>query len=195
MTRARRAQADTEMLPVVALLLGWGIGRLRGGRVAHLAGLRLRALWLVAFALLIQLLVFPLFSSSPLVPYATVPFHMLSLALLGAWLLLNLRMRPLIAVAVGATANLFVLALNGGRMPASPTALAGAGWASTAERLMAEGYYGNVVCMGETTRFDVLGDWLYLPEWMPLATAFSVGDVLICAGVAWLIARGMQTND
>lgn len=183
------------MLYLVALLTGLAIGFLGGGRLSHLVRLRLRWLWLVPVALAIQLLIFPLFSGKPLLPYATEPLHVLSYALVGLWLIVNLRVTPLIVISAGALANFLVVAANGGRMPASLTALKAAGWSATADLLVSQGVYGNVVRMDEMTNLNWLGDWLYLPERIPFATAFSVGDVLIMAGLAWLIARGMVAND
>lgn len=183
------------MLYLVALLIGLAIGFVRGGRLSHLTRLRLRWLWIVPVALAIQLMIFPLFSGTPLVPYATVPLHVLSYALVGLWLVANLRVTPLVVTGVGALANFVTIAVNGGRMPSSPTALNAAGWSTTAELLIAQGEYGNVVLMGESTRLNALADWLYLPDWIPFSTAFSIGDVLIMVGLVWLIVRGMVTNE
>ncbi len=183
------------MLYLVALVVGLVIGFLRGGRLSHLTRLRLRWLWMIPVALAIQLLIFPLVSGEPLLPYATVPLHLLSYAVVGLWLIVNLRVLPLVVIGVGALANFVVVAANGGRMPASTTALRAAGWLTTADSLVSQGEYGNVVLMGEMTRLNWLGDYLYLPEWVPFSTAFSIGDVLIMVGLAWLIARGMVANE
>jgi hypothetical protein len=183
------------MLFLVAILIGLVVGLLCGGRLSHLARLRLRWLWLVPLSLVIQLLIFPLFSEAPLLPYATAPLHVLSYALAGLWLIVNLRVIPLVVIGIGALANFLVVAANGGRMPASIAALRAAGWSTTADHLASQGRYGNVVLMGETTRLNWLGDYLYLPSWVPFSTAFSVGDVLVMVGLVWLIARGMLTND
>jgi len=182
------------MLYLIALLLGLVIGFACGGRVGRIAHLRLRWLWLVPVALVIQLLVFPLFATGPLLPYATAPLHLVSYVLLMVWLALNLRVLPVGVLFVGATANLVAIASNGGYMPASVTALEGAGLGSLAEQMIDGQAVANVILMSPSTRVNPLGDWLYLPEWFPFSTAFSVGDVLIMAGLAWLIARGMVTD-
>jgi hypothetical protein len=183
------------MLFLAAILIGVVIGFLCGGRLSHLARLRLRWLWLVPISLVIQLLIFPLFSEAPLFPYATVPLHLFSYALVGLWLIVNLRMIPLVVTGVGALANFLAVAANGGRMPASVSALQRAGLEHAATQLGQHGVYANGILMGDGTRFNVLGDWLYLPGWMPFATALSLGDVLIMVGLVWLIARGMVAND
>jgi len=182
------------MIFLLAALAGVLLGYLLGGRISNLASLRLRWLWLVLLGLLLQVLIFPLFSERPLLPYANVPLHYLSYGLVLVFLVANLRVRPLLALGVGALLNVCVIAANGGRMPASATALAAAGYVNVAEKLVAGSTHGNVLLLGENTRLNVLGDWLYFPAAVPFATAFSIGDVLIMIGIAWLIVRGMRTH-
>jgi len=146
----------------------------------------------VLAGLVLQLLIFPLFSAKAFLPYATEPLHILSYALVFAFLVINLRTRPLIAIGGGALLNFAAILANGGRMPASAIALERAGWIETADRLSAAGTHGNVLLMSEATRLNVLGDWLYLPGVVPGATAFSIGDALILIGLVWLIVRGMR---
>ena len=181
------------MIYAFAVLLGVLIGYLSGGRISRLPLLRFRALYLIPIALLIQVLIFPLFSPEPLLPVATVPLHILSYALVLFFLALNLNVRPLLILGAGAVANLVAILANGGRMPASATALERAGLIQTVERLTASGEHGNVLLMNDSTRLNVLGDWLYLPSWFPGATAFSIGDLLIMVGLVYLIVRGMRS--
>ena len=54
--------------------------------------------------------------------------------------------------------------------------------------------HGNTVLMGETTRFNILGDLLYLPRGIPFATALSAGDLIIALGIVWLIVKGMTAR-
>jgi len=182
------------MLYLLAILIGLAIGRLRGGRLANLAQLRLRWLWVVLFSLLIQLLILPLFSSSALLPYATAPLHLLSCAILIVWLIANLRTAPMGVLLLGAVSNFITIAAKGGRMPASVAALERAGLLRTADTLRKGETAANVVLMGPSTHLNALGDWLYLPDWVPFATAFSIGDVVIMVGLGWLIARGMKAD-
>ena len=180
------------MLFLLAAGVGVLLGYAFGGRVSRLASLRLRGLWLVLAGLILQLLIFPVVDARPLLPYATAPLHVLSYALVFAFLVLNLRLGPLVAVGAGAVLNLAAIAVNGGRMPASATALERAGLGEIAEQLASAGTYGNVLLMSEASRLNALGDWLYFPASVPFATAFSIGDLLVMVGIAWLIARGMR---
>jgi hypothetical protein len=176
---------------VVGVLLGWIVG----GRLRNLEGLHLRAGWLILLALVIQALIFPLGHADPLLPYATVPLHFLSYGLLALFLGLNLRHWPLGLLALGLVANLAAIAANGGYMPAAVEALRKAGMEGAAEALLSQGKLGNVVLMGTGTKLNWLGDWLWLPHWVPLAMAFSPGDLLIGLGLACFIPYGMRMRE
>jgi len=177
-----------------AVLLGVVLGYLFGGRVSHLANLRLRFLWLIGSALLLQLLIFPLFTDRPIIPVATGALHLVSYGLILFFFALNYRIVPLLAIGVGSLLNLVVITVNGGFMPASPAALARSGASAAAAHLLEDGVYGNVVRMSDKTSWNGLGDLLYLPRGMPFATAFSVGDLLVACGIVWLIAWGMAAG-
>jgi hypothetical protein len=182
------------MIFLCAVVIGIALGYVLRGRLSRLVFLRLRGMWLVLVALGIQLLIFPLFTPNPIIPFGTAILHGVSYGLVLLWLLLNVRVRPLIAVGGGALLNILVVALNGGYMPASPAAFERAGLISVA-RLLAQGEtYGNLVGMSAATHLNVLGDWIGLPRGVPFATVMSVGDVLIMIGLVWLLAKGMNTN-
>ncbi len=78
-------------------------------------------------------------------------------------------------------------------MPTNPEALSASGNHEVAQLLTEspEATLGNVVVMSADTRLNVLGDWLYLPPWVPFGDAFSLGDLALMIGVAWLIQRAM----
>lgn len=89
----------------------------------------------------------------------------------------------------GLLLNLAVIAANGGYMPASAEALRRAGFSSVAQALEAGTRQGNTVLMSAKTRLNFLGDWLFLPAWVPLSSAFSLGDVLLGIGAAAFLTR------
>jgi len=182
------------MIFLISVAVGIIAGYLTGGRLGNLASLRLKWTWLVLLAILIQVLIFPLFTDHPIVPIATEAFHLISYLLVLAWLALNIRVRPLLFIGAGALCNLLVISLNGGKMPASIPAIARAGGEIAAQRLTEDGVYGNLVSMGPSTHLNFLGDTMYLPGWIPFATAFSAGDLVIMFGLVWLMAQGMRGN-
>ncbi len=173
-----------------AVSIGIVAGLIRRGSLANLGQLRLRALWLIGVALLIQLLIFPL-GRAPLVAVGTAYLHLMSYTLLLAFIVLNQRYPEILVMGGGLLLNLIVIAANGGYMPASAMALNRAGLPEVATALEEGLRQGNTVLMGEGTRLNFLGDFLYLPAGVPLASAFSIGDVVLGLGVAVLLARRM----
>jgi len=170
---------------VSALVLGLAAGYLGGGRLRRLQHLRLALPWLAVAALALQVVAFtPL--AAPLPAAAVVALHLASYALLVWFVLANRRHRGLLVAGLGMGLNLAAIAANGGYMPASRAALelAGMGGRPATEH--------NSTVIGEGTRLPFLGDVFAVPSWVPFANVFSVGDVLIVAGVAWLLAAAMR---
>jgi hypothetical protein len=182
------------MFLVLAIPLGVLIGFLLGGRLSGLGKLKLRWLPLIFLALVIQLLVFPVFSDRAVVGVATESLHIVSYVLLAIWIVANVRLSPMLLLGLGAACNFSVLVANKGLMPASVHALQQAGFLELAGRLLQDGVYSNLVLMTTHTRLNVLGDVLYVPEWIPLSSAFSIGDTLIMLALGWLIVKGMRID-
>jgi hypothetical protein len=171
---------------VVALAGGLLVGALLGGSFANLERLSLRLAWLVVVALLIQIVAF-----SPLgarLPHPVViALHIASYGLLLACVAVNLRRPPLMCLGVGLLSNAVTIVVNGGYMPASRAALRLAGLPVSVQP------HNNSELAGPHTHLAFLGDVFALPHAVPLANIFSVGDILIALGVAWLIVEAMRT--
>ncbi len=180
------------MVLLWAILLGVVIGLVRHRGLAHLVELKLRAGWLVLGAVLLQMLILPIGPAKPIITWGMEYLHILSYLLLLLFVAINYRERALWVMALGMLSNFLVITANGGHMPASVEALRAAGRTATVERLLAEGVFGNVILMSEQTKLNFLGDIFWLPSWVPLANAFSIGDVLLGLGVVWLLGRGRR---
>lgn len=111
----------------------------------------------------------------------------LQYALLFAFVLLNIRRAIWPAlVFLGSLGNFLVILLNGGCMPVSAELLG-----SHTDRFSQLGQGGiYAYClMNESTKLSFLGDILRVgPSGLPFGFA-SVGDVVLCAGVALLCYR------
>lgn len=174
------------------------IGLLRGGTFENLGKLQLRGIPLVFAALGIQLLLFPTpWWPTPLIAIGVRLWHLGSYILIAAFLVANWRLTPLWGVTLGAALNVLVIAVNGGLMPTNLHALERSGHADVAEYLASTpgATTANVVAMGPQTSLNLLGDWLYLPAWVPFGDAFSIGDAVLMVGVAWLIQRAMVVKN
>ncbi|MCI2429043.1 DUF5317 domain-containing protein [Candidatus Acetothermia bacterium] len=181
------------MVLLWAILLGLLIGLLRRGSLANLAKLDLRAGGLVLLAMLLQILIFPLGQGAqPIIPWGTEYFHIASYIFLLLFVVINHREWALWTMALGMLSNFVVIAANGGYMPASIEALRAAGKTTVVESLLATGRSGNVITMNEQTNLNFLGDLFWLPAWVPLATAFSIGDILLAMGIIWLLQAKLR---
>ena len=173
---------------VLGLLVAWA--RYRGEIADHLASLSLTGVWLVPLALLLQL---PLLRSGtgPIEPLRTA--QILFLASQGFLLLfvgLNRGSAGIRLFGLGLLANLLVIGLNSGFMPITPDTLAAINPGSRVEQWIPGLHYGGskdiILPRGETVLW-LLSDILILPPPFPWTAAFSVGDLLIGAGIVWFL--------
>lgn len=170
------------MFLLPSILVGLVFAALLGGKPSRILTVRLRAGRLVAVAITIQILLFSRLGAS--IPgTAARSLHLASYALLLVFAVANRRVRPLLAVSVGMALNALAISSNGGRMPLSRGAATAAGLAPTG--------HSNVSAGARQLQF--LGDVFALPRGLPLANAFSIGDVLIGFGmVAFIVTASLD---
>ncbi len=166
------------MLMGLVAAIAVAVALCRRGALAALAALRLRSAWTLPAALGLQVLVVTV---APGLPRAiTAPVHLLSYALAGVFLALNIRLPGMSLVASGTAANAVTIALNGGVLPASAAALTAAGWRSSGND------FANSASLA-SPHLAFLGDNYVSPAWLPLRNVFSIGDVLIGVGLVALV--------
>lgn len=164
------------MLILASVLLAIVAVPLTGGRLRLLAELRWRAPWLVLAALVTQVVVLEVAGLPDLVaPVAHVATYLMA----AAFVWVNRRVRGLPLLALGAASNGVAIAANGGTLPSSAAARQMAGLDAT------DGFSNSDVLADPVLGF--LGDVFAVPSWVPLANVFSIGDVLIVVGAAWVI--------
>jgi hypothetical protein len=171
------------MLVIYAIPLALLVGRLQGGRIERLADLGFRWWWLAVGGFVAQLLLF----STPLgrlAGDAAPGLYVASTVAVLLAVLANLHLPGIKLVALGAASNLAAILANGGYMPADPRALEFAGLSPAAE-----GVSNSIVSTNPALGF--LTDIFAAPDWLPFANVFSIGDVLIAAGIAMTIVAGM----
>jgi hypothetical protein len=184
---------------IVAVAAAVVIGLMRGGRLAGLAGLRIAHGWLVLAAVALQYpLVYNLVSESAIfgVPLAFLMMALsFVLALYVTWA--NRRLPGLPLVGLGLLANLLAVTLNGGWMPVTPEAVEQLGYLSwVTPRGNVAKVWGakNVVLPRAETRLWWLSDIFVVGAPFPVPSAFSIGDVLVAAGLFWLIQNAMVST-
>lgn len=160
--------------------------RLAGGRFSVLSELPLRAWGLVVAALAVQVLTLSVLVGLP--HGVAAALHLLSYALAGGFLWANRGLRGLPLAAAGGALNGLAIAVNGGVMPASASALRTAGL-SDAPTGPGE-HFVNSATVGQP-RLALLGDVFAVPEAVgPLANVFSVGDVVLALGAVLVVHAG-----
>ncbi len=136
-------------------------------------------------ALGLQLATFEPLGPLPFLRGRELTAHVASYAVLGAFLWANRHLRGLWLVALGFACNAAAILANGGLMPASEEALRAAGrWTLMEQAGMV---HNNSTVIGPHTRLWFLGDVFALPQGVPLANVFSVGDVLLALGAVVLV--------
>jgi Family of unknown function (DUF5317) len=151
---------------------------LAGGRLGALVEVRLRHGWAIFAALGLEIAAMEL----PGLPEVLRAALLVAAYPVGAvFLAANWRLPGMPVVALGAALNLLAITVNGGVMPASPSALAGAG-------LELEPGFQNSTALADP-QLAFLGDVFYLPASWPLSNVFSVGDILIALGIVWALHR------
>ena len=166
-----------------AIVAGLAIGRLLDGRFDNLGTLSFRWTWVAIAGLAAQVVLF----SGPVsaaVGDAGAPLYVASTVAVLGFVLRNVRIPGMSVVALGAGLNLVAIAANGGTMPASGTALASLGGGTSGGYINSRELVAPVLLP--------LGDVFALPSWMPFANVFSVGDVLIGAGIFVVIVAAMR---
>jgi hypothetical protein len=172
------------MVLAEAAIVGILLGLLSGGRLGELAELRIRHVELVYAAILLQIAAFP----SGVLPWSTPDgiargLWLASFALLVAFAVVNRALRGVALVFAGLASNLIAVVGNGGLMPASPHAIRAAGLTYRLKNNSISSVHPHLAWL--TDRWAV-------PDWIPWGNVFSVGDVLIAAGIVATIVLAMH---
>ena len=151
---------------------------LRRHALTALRRARFRGAYLLPAALGLQVLVVNVFPWLPHVVGSVV--HLVSYGMLAVFLGKNIRLPGMRLTGLGAAANAVTISVNGGVLPASAAALRAAGWDPR------DTGFANSASLA-SPHLAVLGDNYVTPSWVPFANVYSLGDVLIIAGVVLLV--------
>ncbi len=147
-----------------------------GGSLRRLSLLHFRGTWVVVLALVAQVVVIEVVPEGNRAVLSAV--HIATYLAAGGFVVLNRKIPGLVLIAVGGLSNGLTIALNGGTLPASRGALHRAGVHLTPGQFINSGVLDH-------PRLGYLGDVFAIPVGFPLANVFSIGDVLVIAGVVW----------
>jgi len=156
----------------------------------------LRHIWLVLLASLPQYLVFFLPITRERIDENWTPFILVgSQIILLVFVWLNRRAPVFWVLGTGLLLNFTVISLNGGWMPISPETLEAQAVHSNYWQIGSRlGFTKDIVLEKSDTVLWLLSDILTLPGWIPYRVAFSIGDILISAGVIGFFVQNNQTE-
>jgi hypothetical protein len=176
------------LLPVPALL-ALAVALLRGGSLRHLAALPFRGGTFIFTSLAIQLLIYlPVLRTSPLVLHWGGLIYIVTVCLALAGVLRNWSLgTPVRLATLGLALNALVITANGGYMPVNVAALHAVHRDARAHEVASGQLYSNTRPAGPSTRLRVLSDIIPIASPGGLSNVFSIGDLLIAAGGAWLV--------
>jgi hypothetical protein len=173
------------MFMLYSLAVGVATGWLVGGRLGGLGAITVRWARLAVIGLLAQIVLFfgPV---AERIGDAGTAVYLGSTLLVLIVVVRNSALPGLPLVAAGTVSNVAAILANGGSMPASPAALALVGHGVNA------GYSNSSVSTDPA--LWMLTDVFAIPAPMPYANVFSLGDVLIGLGIAWVVVAAMQAG-
>lgn len=170
------------IVPVAIALVIVGVG-VRYRTLAPLADIRLRAAWLVWSAIGLQVLLIEVLPASTPAAIA-VGLHLASYVAGLGFVWKNRAWLGIVVLGVGGALNLLVISLNDGVMPASAGAVDAAG-------LVHDDSFQNSAPVDDAV-LAPLGDVFAVPDPLPLANVFSIGDVLIVVGAGVLVGAACR---
>ena len=174
-------------LLLAVVVLSVCLGYLFGGRLDRIEALRPRWWGLVILGLGIQFIPLPNGASGTDLVIRTAVLA-LSYSLLLTFALVNVRMPGMFLVVIGLACNMTVIVVNGG-MPASAQALIDSGQEDVVAYVREQGADKHHL-LTDDDRLTFLADVIAVPQ--PIGQAVSVGDILVYAGLTWLIVATMR---
>ncbi len=174
---------------VSGLLAGLAWARWRG--VPYQAP-DLRSTWLIVAGFVPQFIVAYLPATHFLIPnwLAVASLSASQIAFL-AFVWINRRLPGMPILLAGLILNLIVMAANGGWMPITPDIASQLRGEDVTRDFALGDRFGqkDILLAPQSIHLGFLADRFLPPAWFPYKVAFSAGDILIAAGVFWLLAR------
>ncbi|PKM57022.1 MAG: hypothetical protein CVU98_08230 [Firmicutes bacterium HGW-Firmicutes-3] len=166
---------------VLSILIGW----IRKGKLRHLGTIEIKGIYLFFIGGLFQILLFAIANQQGsgierLLYEQFYVLHLLTYVIIMIPILLNLNWRGLNLMGLGSLLNFIPIAANQGKMPVALPAP------------YAPNFDLGHVLLEPGTRFKILSDVIFIGHPYPMPKIMSIGDLLIMAGVFWLIQSAMM---
>ncbi|MEM9135202.1 MAG: DUF5317 domain-containing protein [Actinomycetota bacterium] len=162
------------MITAVCFLLLAATVPLLRGRLSLLGRIRIQAWWTIVLALVIQVFLLEIFAGT-FGGLLAATIHLLSYGLALVFVWHNRHITGMGLTVFGGLLNLIAIAANGGVMPAQRQAL------ETAGIIVDSPEFENSAVIDDA-RLWFLGDIFAIPEGIPFANVFSIGDIILVFG-------------
>lgn|GEM_PF-283982 len=184
---------NDSMLMPLSIILAILIALLRGGTLRHFSAIQIRWIPLVIATFGFQILSFAPFVKPFLPAWASIVLYILSMALLTLWAAGNWRIPGMLLMATGLLMNFAAIATNGGHMPVSSASVRYSGSISRYQS-NPDHIVNNSIMIDDHVRLWPLTDILAVPQAIPFANVYSIGDVLLTLGASILCYRTIRAT-
>ncbi len=167
---------------IESTIIGIIIGFVRGGRLSNIGGIHIRGWTFMLIGFFLQILP-TIFGENSFVSNYWQYLYVLSVMLIVATLLLNIRSQGFWVILFGAMLNYIVIFINGFKMPIYIDGLQVAGLKNFVESIN-NGDILNYMYLSDSIGWTkYLGKFIVIPKPYPLAKVISIGDLLISLGI------------
>jgi hypothetical protein len=169
------------------LAAGVLLGYLFGGRLRRVETLRLRWWWLAPIGLALQLV--PIAGDTHGQRLITVSLLIASYPILMLFAVANIRLAGMALIFIGLALNLIVISANQG-MPVTRHALVASNQGDVLNELSRHAGAKHFLAKPGDVTLEPLAD--VIPIGSPVDQVVSVGDLVVYAGVIWLMVAAMR---
>jgi hypothetical protein len=175
----------------LSIILAIIIALLRGGSLRQFSTIQIRWIPLIIATFGFQYLSFAPFVKPFLPAWASIVLYILSMALLTLWVAGNWRIPGMLIMATGLLMNFAAITTNGGHMPVSSASVRYSGSISRYES-SADHIVNNSIMIDDQVRLWLLTDIFAVPQAIPFANVYSIGDILLTLGASILCYRTIR---
>ncbi len=173
------------MILLIIILISFMVSVIINKGLSGIENKEVNGFLFVILGFVIQVLIFnEKFANSPYKNYT--PFlYVISLFTILVFIIMNFKQYLGIKImSLGFVLNILVIVINGGFMPQKLDLLIKSGQLKKVKMLKLYGHFYNAIPMNNHTHLNLLGDRILLSLFGKFKTVYSIGDLIIMAGVA-----------
>jgi len=172
------------MLYILTVFLGIIIGLAMKGRISNLAEIKIKKVWLIILAFLIQTIARILGAKGVHIPVESIiVIQLLVFLMMATCFWFNRHYSGMLFIGIGYLMNTIVMAANGGKMPVSEKVLAATNISHFIDNIKSGTDIKHVI-MDNGTKLKFLADVIKVPGFLgSMMQVVSIGDLVILIGI------------